>query len=405
LPKFNYDVADRTGKETRGSIEADSKEKALTDLRQKGLTVISMAEQSALSRDVSLSIFQKKPKPRDLSVFCRQFVSIIDAGVSVIQALEMLAEQTQNKVLQKAISETKRSIERGESLADAMRPNKKVFSDIFITMVEAGEASGSLDVSFARMAEQFEKEAHLKGLVKKASVYPAVVGTVAVVVIIALMTFVIPRFQSMFDSIGTSLPWATMAVINISHFFQNYIVYLLIGVIALVVALKNYAKTDSGKHVFGKFALKLPFTKDLTVKTASSRMSRTLSTLLAAGIPLINAIEITANTMDNVYFKEALMEARDSVAMGTTLAEPLQRCGLFPPLVYHMVNIGEETGGVDKMLTKLADYYDEEVEIATQSLMAALEPAIIIVLAVVVGFIVIAVVLAMAKMYQGLDSL
>ncbi|MGI5970416.1 MAG: type II secretion system F family protein [Oscillospiraceae bacterium] len=405
MPKYNYRAAAKDGKEVKGAVEADSLQKASEELTKSGLYIISIDEQSVLSQDISIGLFAKKPKPRDLSVFCRQFVSIINAGVSVISTLEMLAEQTENKMLRSAIAETKRSIEKGESLANAMRPHRRVFPDIFITMVEAGEASGSLDVSFTRMAEQFEKDAHIKGLVKKASIYPIVVCVVAVAVIIGIMTFVVPTFQSMFDQIGTELPGITKAVIAISKFMQNYVLFVLVGIVALVIILRSYAKTDSGRHAFGRIALKMPLVGPLSVKSASSRMSRTLSTLIGAGIPLIEALEITSGTMSNVYFKEALLEAKDSVAMGTTLSEPLIRNGLFPPLVCHMIKIGEETGGIDTMLTKLADYYDDEVEIATQSLMAALEPMIIILLAGIIGAIVVSVILPMAKMYEGLDAL
>jgi len=405
LPKFNYIAAEKSGKEIRGAVEAESGKRVADDLKKAGLVVISIDEQSVLSQDISIGFLAKRPKARDLSVFCRQFVSIFDAGVSVISTLEMLSEQTENKMLRTAITETKRAIEKGESLADAMRPHKRVFPDIFITMVEAGEASGSINISFTRMAEQFEKEAHLKGLMKKASIYPAVVAVVAVAVVIGMMMFVIPTFQTMFDQLGTGLPGITLAVIAVSKFVQKYIVLILLAIIAAVVLTKAYAKTDSGKHFFGKISLKLPLVGTLSVKSASSRMSRTLSTLLAAGIPLIDALEITAGTMTNIYFKEALLDAKDSVAMGTTLNEPLKRTALFPPLVCHMVKIGEETGGIDEMLTRLADYYDDEVELSTQSLMAALEPLIIILLAVVIGTIVISVILPIARMYEGLDQI
>ncbi len=405
MPKYNYKASEKSGKEIHGVVEADTKAKVAEDLRKSGLVVIAIDEQSVLSQDVSVGFLAKTPKPRDLSVFCRQIVSIIAAGVSVISTLEMLAEQTENKMLRHAISETKRSIEKGESLANAMRPHKRVFPDIFITMVEAGEASGSIEVSFTRMAEQFEKEAHLKGLMKKASIYPIVVAVVAIAVVIGMMTFVIPTFQSMFEQIGTGLPGITLVVVAISKFFQKNVIFIIIGIIAVVILIRSYAKSDSGKHDFGKVALKLPLVGPLSVKSASSRMSRTLSTLLAAGIPLIDALEIPSGTMTNVYFKEALLEAKDSVGMGTTLSEPLVRTGMFPPLVCHMVKIGEETGGIDTMLTRLADYYDDEVELATQSLMAALEPLIIIFLAVVIGTIVVSVILPIAKMYEGLDAL
>jgi type IV pilus assembly protein PilC len=404
LAAYSYTAVDKAGKEKKGSIDADSKDKARDLLKSDGMTVLTVTEQSLLTRDININI-GGKPKPRDLSIFCRQFVSIIGAGVTIIDAMEMLAEQTENKLLKKAIYEAKVAVEKGDSLADAMRKNVKVFSDMFITMVEAGEASGSLEISFSRMASQFEKEAKLKALIKKASVYPSVVAIVAVIVVIAMLTFVVPTFQQMFNDLGSQLPGITLFVIALSNFMQHYW-YIIIGVIiALVLLMKYFKTTDAGRHFFGKLSLKLPLFGKLTVKTASSRLARTLSTLMAAGLPLIDALEITASTMTNVYFKEAVLEAKEEVTMGTTLSEPLRRGRLFPPLVCHMLKIGEESGNVESMLDKLADYYDEEVEVTTQSLMAALEPAIIVFLALVVGTIIISIIMPMAQMYSGLENL
>lgn len=405
MPIYGYRAADVSGKEQRGTLSAESPEKVAIALRKEKLTPISIAEQNAMSRDLSFGFLQKKPKARDLAVFCRQFVSIVNAGVPVISALEMLTDQTENKMLRSAIGETKRSIETGTSLADAMRSHPQVFSEMFITLVAAGEASGSLENSFSRMAEQFEKDAHIKGLVKKASIYPIVVACVAVGVVIGMLIFVIPTFQSMFDQLGAKLPGITLAVIGASKFMQSYwyIVFALIA--ALVIGLKQFNKTDAGKRLTGKLAMKLPIVKNLSVKTACSRFARTLSTMLAAGLPLIDALDIVASTMTNIWFREALLDAKDSVSVGAPLSEPLRDAGIFPPLVHHMVGIGEETGGTEEMLGKLADYYDEEVEAATQQMMAAIEPLIIVLLAVIVGTIVLSIVLPMATMYSSLDSL
>jgi type IV pilus assembly protein PilC len=365
---------------------------------------LTISEQSLMTRDININI-GGKPKARDMSIFCRQFVSIVAAGVTIIDAMEMLSEQTENKILKKAILETKVAVEKGESLADAMRLNRQVFTDIFITMVEAGEASGSLEVSFSRMASQFEKEAKLKALVKKASIYPSVVAIVAVVVVIAMLTFIVPTFEQMFRDLGTTLPALTQAIVDMSGFMQKYW-YIVIGVIVgLVVLIKYFKSTVAGKRFIGKLAMKAPLFGKLTVKTASSRFARTLSTLLAAGLPLIDALEITSNVMTNIFFKEAIAEAKEDVTMGTSLSEPLLRSKLFPSLVCHMLKIGEESGNIEAMLDKLADYYEDEVEVATQSLMAALEPMIIILLAGIIGTIVIAILMPMTQMYSGLQNL
>ncbi len=404
MAAYNYLAVDRAGRDRKGSIEAETAELAREQLKADGLMVLSVGEQSLLTRDLNISI-GGKPKPRDMSIFCRQFVSIIEAGVTVIDALDMLSVQTENKILKNAIAESKSAVEKGESLANAMRLNRKVFSDMFITMVEAGEASGSLDISFTRMAVQFEKDARLKSLIKKASIYPTVVAVVAVVVVIALLTFVVPTFEQMFDELGTELPAITRFIVTLSGFMQKWWYLVVAGIVLLVVGLRFFRKSDAGRRVFGKLAMKLPLFGKLTVKTACSRLSRTLSTLLAAGLPLIDALEITSNTMTNVYFRDAIQDAKESVAMGTALSDPLERGKLFPPLVWHMLKIGEESGNIEAMLDKLADYYDEEVEIATQSLMAALEPAIIIFLAVIIGTIIISIISPMAQMYTGLQNI
>jgi type IV pilus assembly protein PilC len=403
MAAYSYTAIDRAGRDRKGSIEADSKDKVRELLKTDGLTALTISEQNLLTRDINID-FGGKPKARDMSIFCRQFVSIVNAGVTIIDAMEMLSDQTENKMLKKAIAEAKFAVEKGESLADAMRLNKKVFSDMFITMVEAGEASGSLEVSFSRMADQFEKEAKLKALVKKASIYPAVVAIVAVVVVIAMLTFVVPTFQQMFKDLGTTLPAITLFVVSLSKFMQSYWYVVILGIVLIVVLVKYFQTTDAGRRFFGRISMKLPLFGKLTVKTASSRLARTMSTLLAAGLPLIDALEITSNVMTNIFFKEAVQQAKEDVTMGTTLSEPLYRGKLFPTLVCHMLKIGEESGNVEAMLDKLADYYDEEVEISTQSLMAALEPAIIIFLAVIIGTIIISIILPMAQMYSGLSN-
>lgn len=405
MTTFSYIVLEPSGKETKGTVTSENRETAVASLREGGRTIVSISEAGALSKDVKLSLFDKKPSARDMAVFCRQFVSIVSAGVPVIEALNMLQEQTQNKKLRAAADGCRMDIEKGSSLADAMRKHSEIFSDMFITMVDAGEASGSLDVSFERMATQFEKDAKLKGTIKRASIYPIVVVCVTIIVVCILLMFVIPQFTSMFEDMGTELPGITKFVIAASNFVKTKWFVILIVVAGAVFGVKYAKKTPGGAHFFGKIDLKAPIFGNLHIKTACARMSRTMSTLLAAGIPMMDAIEITSRTMDNIYFREAMSQARDDVAMGQPLSETLQRSGQFPPLVYHMLNIGEETGDIDGMLTKLADYYDEEVEMATAQVMAAIEPMIIILLAGIVGTVVFAVIMPMMSMYSALDSM
>ncbi len=404
MATWGYVAIDKTGKEIKGSKEADNQEIIRRELKNQGLIVLEITQQNALTKDISLD-FSSGPTPRDLAVFCRQFSSITRAGVTIIETLSMLADQTENQKMQKALYEVKADVEKGESFADALSKHKKVFPELLIQMARAGEASGSLDTSMERMAIQFEKTAKTQALVKKAMIYPIVVALVAVAVIVVMLVFVIPRYMDMFEELGTELPAITLAVVAMSNFIKNFWYIIIPVIIGIVMAVKSYAATSSGKHLFGKIQLKIPAIRNLVVKSACSQMARTLSTLLAAGVPLVEAVDIVAETMSNIWFKEALKEATEQLIIGVPLSQPLQTSGLFPPMVYHMIHIGEEAGSTEEMLNKLADYYEEEVEMAVQSLMAAMEPMIIVVLACIVGVLIAAVMAPMVEMYSALDNL
>lgn len=405
MSTYSFEAINPSGKTVKGSLEADTRDKAAAELKSAGNTILRLEEAGILSRDIELSVLDPGPKPRDMAVFCRQFVSIIDAGVPVVTALEMLGEQTENKKLRRAIVECRKTIEHGESLADAMSDHPKVFPKMFVTLVEAGEASGSLDVSFTRMAEQFEKSAKLKATVTKALIYPSVILFIAVLAMSVLLAFVVPTFENMLLELGTGLPGITKAVIAASNFLQNRWYVVIAAVIGLVIAIRTYKKTDSGQRFFGTLAVKNFVTRKLVVKTASARMARTLSTLLGSGIPIMEALAITASTMTNICFKEELLRARDQVLVGAPLAKQFREGGLFPPMVHQMITIGENSGDIDNMLTKLAEYYEDEVEQATQQLLALLEPIIILVLAAGIGTIIVAVLYPLATMYGGLNNL
>ncbi len=404
MATWGYVAIDKSGKETKGSRDADSKEQVTRELKNQGMIVLDITEQNALTKDISID-FGGKPTPRDLAVFCRQFASITRAGVTIIQTLNMLAEQTENVKMQKALQAVRADVEKGESFADSLARHDYVFPELLVQMARAGEASGNLETAMERMALQFEKSAKTQALIKKAMIYPIVVACVAVAVVIVMLTFVIPRYIEMFEQLDTELPGITLAVIAMSDFVKNYWFILVPAIIAIVFVFKTWSKTSSGKHVLGKLALKIPAVKNLVVKSASAQMARTLSTLLTAGVPLIEAVDIVADTMTNIWFKEALKESVDQIMIGVPLSQPLQTSGLFPPMVYHMIRIGEEAGSTEEMLNKLADYYEEEVEMAVQSLMAAMEPMIIIVLACIVGVLIGAVMAPMVNMYAALDNL
>lgn len=404
MATYGYKAITKAGKEVKGSVEADNKDLAMAELRRQELTVIDLGEQSFLTKDIDIQI-GGWPKARDLSVMCRQFVSMTKAGVSILESLKMLCEQTENKRLQDALKEVRISVEKGETLADSMTEHPKVFPAIMVNMVAAGEASGSLEIALERVATQLERSHKTQAMVKKAMIYPIAVCLVAVIVTIVMLVVVIPNYEDMFSQLGTELPWITMMYVNLSHVITNYWYIIIPIIIALVIAIRYFAKTDLGKHVFGKMALKLPLIGKLTTKSAASMMARTMSTLLGAGVPLIEAVDIVSGVMSNIYFKEAMQDAREEITIGMPLSRPLQESGLFPPMVYQMIRIGEESGNTEEMLDKLADYYDEEVEMSVQSLMAAMEPLIIIVLAVVVGGLIAACMMPMMQMYTALDNL
>lgn len=404
MAAFSYVAVDKTGKEVKGQFEAEDIDQARQMAKQKELTLLSIKAQGILDQELTVD-FSKNPTPRDLSVMCRQFVSMTRAGVTMIESLKMLSEQTENKKLRATLQEVRRSVERGEGLATSMSSYPKIFPELMINMVSAGEASGNLDTALDRVSTQLERSAKTQAMVKKAMIYPIAVCIVAIAVAVVMLVVVIPSYADMFEDLGTELPAITKAYVAMSNVLINYWFIIVPVVIAIVIAVKIFAGTDSGKHVFGKAAIKIPVLSNMTIKSASSMTARTLSTLLGAGVPLIEAVDIVSGVVTNVYFKEALADAKDEIMIGMPLSRPLEECGLFPPMVYHMIRIGEEAGNTEEMLDKLADYYDEEVEMAVQSLMAAMEPMIIVVLAIVVGGLVAACMAPMLSMYSALDSL
>lgn len=404
MASFSYIAIDSKGRESKGAMEAVNEEKVNNSLRAAGYIPISIIPQSLLTKDINITI-GNPVKPRDLSAFCRQFCSILSAGVSITTALHMLEEQTEKKPVKKAIGEVRADVERGESLADAMRRQGKVFPAILVNMVEAGETSGSLDSSLERIAIHFEKEAKLKSLMRKAMIYPIVVACVATIVIIVMLAKVIPKFLEMFSQMNVKMPLPTQIVINMSNFMKSYWYFVILVIIGIVVGLRGLKTLPNGERFLANLSLRMPLFGKLVKKSACARLSRTLSTLLRSGISLIDAIDIAARTMDNVIIKKVLLDSKEEVARGVPLSLPLKECGIFPSMVYQMISIGEETGNLEDMLDCVADYYEEEVEMGTESLAAVLEPLIIVVLAVIVGFLVISIMLPMMTMYNGVDNL
>ena len=404
MTDYVYTAVTKDGKKVKGTISANTQSRAMAMLREQGLVPTKVEQQTLLNKDLNISI-GGGVKPRDLSVFCRQFQSILAAGVTIVEALGMLVDQTENKVFAKAIKETQTAVQKGSTLAEAMKAHPKVYPAILVNMVEAGEASGSLELAMERMSVQFEKSAKLKALVKKALMYPIVIIIVAIGVLITMSVLVIPAFADMFKDLGSELPGITKAVMAFSDFLMHKWYLLILIVVVVAIAVTAFAKTETGQVVFGTIAIKAPIFGKLSVKTASASFARTISTLMGAGIPLSEALDITSRSMKNIHFKRALLVAKKEVEQGTNLSEPLRKCGLFPMMIPQMIKIGEETGNIDGMLLKAADYYEDEVEIATGSLTTLMEPMIIVVLGSIVAVLVLAMYMPMISMYQGLDGL
>ena len=404
MAEFMYKVLTADGKKKSGRIEANSLERANEKLKGEGYTIMSVKEAGALDKDININI-GGKVKSKDLTMFCKQFASILNAGVTIVQALDMLSEQAANKTLKAALKDMQTSVEKGNNLADSMKMHPKVFPPILINMVSAGEASGSLEVALVRMADHFEKDNRLQAQIKSAMTYPIIVCIVAVAVVIVCMVMVIPNFTSMFMDMDMDLPLMTQIMVAISEFIIHKWYILVIVIAAIVAAIIIFKKTSTGEYFFAKAAMKVPLIGNLVVKSSAARFARTLSTLMASGIPLIDAVESVAKVMTNSIIRNNLLDARDQVAKGVPLSKPIKDMGIFPPLLTQMVHIGEETGNLEDMMFRVADFFDEEVDNATKALTAAMEPLIMVVLAGIVGCIVGAVYGPLISMYQNMDNL
>lgn len=403
MPGFNYTAIDRNGKRVRSSLDASSIETAKSSLRGAGYTILDIKEQTTLNRDIEIP-FLGKPKAKDMAVFCRQFVSILRAGVSVASVLAMLGQQTGNKKLRAAIREMQADVEKGESLATSMRRHPKIFPAILVNMVSAGEASGNLEESFRQMELYFERSKRTKSKVTSAMIYPCVLIVVMIVVLIVMMTKIIPNFLKTFEDMDADLPKITLGVMAVCEWFKSWWWVPLLVLVALIVGGVLFHRTDKGKHFFGWLARKTPVVGNLTVKTACATFCRTMEVLIGSGLTLTDSMDLAASNMGNIYYLEAIRDARALVAEGTPLRESLVRTGIFPPMVSNLVGVGEETGDLQSMMGKVADYYDEEVDEATKKLLNLMEPAIIIVMAVFVVIIVLAIYLPMINMTKAFDK-
>ena len=403
MPSYSYIAVNRMGKRVKDNVEASSIETAKNSLRAAGYTILEIKELSVLNQDIDLP-FLGNPKAKDMAVFCRQFQSILRAGVPVSQVLSMLGQQTENDKLAAAIREMQAGIEKGETLAGSMRKHPKIFSSMLCNMIAAGEESGNLEESFRQMEDYFDKAKRTQSAVGKAMVYPCVLIVVMVIVLIIMMVKIIPSFMGTFTEMGMELPLPTRMVMAASDWFVEWWWLVVAILLVLVIGGVLFNKTNAGKHFFGWFARKIPVVSNMTIKSASATFCRTLSLLLGSGLSLTDSLELVSNNMSNIYFKEAVVTARSMVSEGWSLNASLKDSGLFPPMVYNLVGIGEETGDLQGMLTKTADYYDDEVEDATQALLSLMEPCIMLFLAVFVVILVLAIFLPMLNMTKAYDQ-
>jgi type IV pilus assembly protein PilC len=399
MPTFSYRAIGTAGEPLNGVLVAKDRIEVLSMLRAKDYRPIAITEKSE-RKDVELFASLNRIRVKDIAIFCRQFYTMLNSGISIIQCLDILAQQFDNKKLRVIIGDVYELVQKGASLSDAMRQYRLVFPELLINMVEAGEASGNLDTILGRMADHFEKDTKLRRKITGAMVYPIILSVVTVIVVIVLLTFVMPTFINMFIEGGVELPLPTRILLGISDFLRNYWYLAIAFVIFLAIFLRRLGRTDSGMMFFDQLKLKMPIFRHVSIKVATARFTRTLSTLLISGIPLLNGMEITSRVVGNRVIEKTIMDVREDVRKGYDLAGPIKRSGKFPPMVDSMIRIGEESGTLDDVLRRTADFYDDEVEMSIQKLTTMLEPLLIVFMAIIVGFIVIAIMLPMFNMYS-----
>ncbi len=400
MPVFNYTARTLTGELQSGSIDLPSENDVVAHLRKNRMIVVKVQQ---APKDIKLTAFQKGVTTRDIVIFTRQFATMINSGLPLVQALDILAEQSENKALKDVTKQVVYDVESGHTLADALRKHPKAFTELYVNMVAAGEAGGILDTILLRLAVFMEKNDALVRKVKGAMIYPAVIFTVAGLAIVILLIFVIPVFQDMFAGIGQRLPLPTLIVIGASSFLQSFWWAMILAGFLIFFGTRRYYATPQGKLNIDRLLLNVPVLGDLIRKSAVSRFTRTLGTLIASGVSILDGLEITAKTAGNRVIHDAVMESRASIAGGETIAAPLQKSKVFPPMVISMIAVGEQTGGLDEMLSKIADFYDEEVDAAVEALLSLMEPVMIVVLGVIVGGMIVAMYLPIFNMINAVQ--
>jgi len=390
---YRYKAITQNGDTVEGFFEGEDEKDVVSMLRGNNYIPIHVEKDVAESAKVNL--FSQKVKKKDLAVWCRQFYTMLDAGLGIVNCLEILEQQSENKTLVNAMGSIYENVQKGITLSEGMRQNSKIFPPLLVNMVEAGEVSGTLDVVMERMAVHFEKENKLEQKVKSAMIYPIALSVVSVAVVIFLLVVVMPTFIGMFEGSGQALPAPTQLLLNVSDWLRDFWYIFVSGIVGLGVGINIFKKTNTGTIFFDGLKLKIPIIKTTNVKIITSRFTRTLSTLMASGIPLIQTIEVVGRVVGNRIIQDRLNLAAEDVRKGASFSRAVKDVGIFPPMVYSMIKIGEESGALDDILYKTADFYDDEVEEALQRMTTIMEPLMLVVMALVIGFIVIAMAMPM----------
>ncbi|MBD3380356.1 MAG: type II secretion system F family protein [Candidatus Omnitrophica bacterium] len=398
--KFSYIAKNEDGKTMRGAVEAGDKRHAVDMLRIKGLFILKLEEvrEGPPFLKAVLSLFQKKVPPEELVLFARQMVTLVEAGITIVSALDILSEQTENEKFRSVLSEVRSSVNTGSSLSEAMGRHSDVFNPLFVNMVRAGESSGTLDVVLDRLASYMEKTNALQRKIKSALIYPAVVISMAIIITIVMILKVVPVFKDVFSGFNAALPAPTQMLIDFSDFLKQYFLLVVVMAVLALIGGRMYAATYKGRIQIDRLKLKLPVFGQLLRKVAISRFTRTLSTLVKSGVPILTSLEIVSKTAGNVIVELSVSDIKNSVRDGESIAQPMEKSGIFPPLVTRMVSVGERSGELEKMLSKISDFFDEQVDTDVEGLTGLLEPLIIVFLGVVIGGIVLCMFLPIFKL-------
>lgn len=397
MANFKWTGKSRQGTMQKGVVAAKNKEEVIALLRKQNILVTSV-QQAPTDIKISIPGLGGRVKDKDIAIFTRQFATMIDAGLPLVQCLDILSQQSENKSLCSTLKDVRQDVESGATFTDALKKHPKVFNDLYVNMVAAGEVGGILDTILNRLAGYIEKAMKLKSKVKSALVYPAVIVSVAIIVVTVLLVWVIPVFAKMFTDMGGTLPLPTRIVIGTSDAIRDNILIAIGLLIAIIVGLRYFYKSEKGKRTIDSLLLKFPVLGSLIRKVAVAKFTRTLSTLISSGVPILDGLEIVSRTAGNKIVEDALLNTRHSISEGKTIADPLGKSDVFPPMVVQMISVGEATGALDAMLSKIADFYDDEVDNAVAALTSMLEPMLMVFLGVIVGFIVIAMYLPIFQM-------